>query len=205
MTDTKERIFGEAARLFAEKGYNVTTVREIGTAAGISDSVIYRYFDGKGAILDGIMDRFFEILKSYLLTPEKVDPLIGTLSPRELLNRCFPNFKQEDEDFMRRAYRILFMEQFTNEKAGEIVVRGLHDESARSVRYILDRLIELGEIPKYDTAFFSRLWARAMFSMAMSWLYRSDGGSGDVLKEYYDFHSQMVNVAVSGRVPAESG
>lgn len=205
MTDTKERIFGEAARLFAEKGYNVTTVREIGAAAGISDSVIYRYFNGKGTILDGIMDRFFEILKGYLLTPEKVDPLIGTLSPRELLSRCFPNFKQEDEDFMRRAYRILFMEQFTNEKAGAIVVSGLHDESARSVQYILDRLIERGEIPDFDTRFFSRLWARAMFSLAMSWMCCSDGGSADILEEYYDFHRKMVNMAVSGRVPAEAG
>lgn len=205
MTDTKERIFGEAARLFAEKGYNVTTVREIGAAAGISDSVIYRYFDGKSAILDGIMDRFFEILKGYLLTPEKVDPLFGTLSPREILRRCFPNFKQEDEDFMRRAYRVLFMEQFTNEKAGTIVTRGLHDESARSVQYILDRLIERGEIPQFDTAFFSRLWTRAMFSMAMSWMYRADSGSDDVLEEYYDFHRKMVNMAISGRVPAEAG
>lgn len=205
MTDTKERIFGEAARLFAEKGYNVTTVREIGAAAGISDSVIYRYFDGKGAILDGIMDRFFEILKGYLLTPEKVDPLIGTLSPRELLSRCFPNFKQEDEDFMQRAYRVLFMEQFTNEKAGAIVVSGLHGESARSVQYILDRLIERGEIPKFDTAFFSHLWARAMFSLAMSWMYCSDSGSADALEEYYDFHRKMVNMAVSGRVSADAG
>lgn len=205
MTDTKERIFNEAVRLFAEKGYNVTTVREIGAAAGVSDSVIYRYFIGKSAILDGIMDRFFEILKGYLLTPERVEALTGTLSPRELLQQCFPSFKQEDEDFMLRAYRVLFMEQFTNEKAGAIVVRNLHDESAQSVQYILDKLYEHGEIPDFDTRFFSRLWTRSMFSLAMSWMYHPDSGSANISEEYYDFHRKMIDMAISGRVPTVEG
>lgn len=200
MTDTKERIFDEATRLFAEKGYSLTTVREIGAAAGISDSVIYRYFTDKAAILDGVLERFLEMLKGYLLTSKQVDTLIDTLSSRELLNRCFPNFRKEDTEFMLKAYRVLFMEQLTNEKAAAIVTWGLHDESAHSVQYILDRLIDRGEIPDFDTQFFSRLWARAMFSLAMSWMSCPNSGISD---EYYDFHRKMVNMAVSGHVPAK--
>lgn len=45
-----------ARRLFAQRGFDATTTREIATAAGISDALIYRYFPGKDALLRAIID-----------------------------------------------------------------------------------------------------------------------------------------------------
>lgn len=48
---TRERIQTSAARLFAEKGFAQTTVREIAEAAKASESSIFTYFDSKDELL----------------------------------------------------------------------------------------------------------------------------------------------------------
>jgi AcrR family transcriptional regulator len=40
-----------AHRLFAERGYEATTVRDVAAAAGLTERTFYRYFDGKEGLL----------------------------------------------------------------------------------------------------------------------------------------------------------
>ncbi|QKW06634.1 TetR/AcrR family transcriptional regulator [Streptomyces sp. NA04227] len=59
----REQILGEAARLFAERGFHGVGVDEIGAAVGISGPGLYRHFAGKDAMLAellvGISERLF--------------------------------------------------------------------------------------------------------------------------------------------------
>ncbi len=55
-TNTKQRILDAALALFAEKGYDGTAMREIAQKAGINQSNIYYFFDGKSALLDEIIE-----------------------------------------------------------------------------------------------------------------------------------------------------
>lgn len=54
--DRRAQIVAAARRLFAESGFDATTTREIATAAGISDALIYRHFPDKKALLRAIVD-----------------------------------------------------------------------------------------------------------------------------------------------------
>ncbi|MCZ7414425.1 MULTISPECIES: SACE_7040 family transcriptional regulator [unclassified Streptomyces] len=60
----REQILGEAARLFAERGFHGVGVDEIGAAVGISGPGLYRHFAGKDAMLAellvGISERLHE-------------------------------------------------------------------------------------------------------------------------------------------------
>lgn len=49
-TDLRSRILREATRLFAERGYNATSVRELVEAAGCTKPALYYYFDNKEAL-----------------------------------------------------------------------------------------------------------------------------------------------------------
>ena len=53
---SRERILGHALALFAEHGYERTSVRMIADAAGISQGLLYNYFDGKQALLHAIFE-----------------------------------------------------------------------------------------------------------------------------------------------------
>jgi AcrR family transcriptional regulator len=45
-----------ALRLFATKGYEVTTTREIAAAAGCAEGLIHRYFKGKAGLLTALVE-----------------------------------------------------------------------------------------------------------------------------------------------------
>src|SRR5579872_4865394 len=45
-----------AAKLFAEKGYEHTTTREIAAKAGCAEGLISRYFEGKAGLLKKLID-----------------------------------------------------------------------------------------------------------------------------------------------------
>ncbi len=55
-TNTKERIIDSARELFAEKGYQQTTVMDISKKAGLSEAALYEYFQGKEGLLLTIPD-----------------------------------------------------------------------------------------------------------------------------------------------------
>jgi len=53
--DVRERLLIAAVRLFAEKGYSATSVREIVEAAGVTKPVLYYYFRNKEGVFDAMM------------------------------------------------------------------------------------------------------------------------------------------------------
>ena len=53
---TRDRILNSARRLFADKGYQKTTVVDISKQAGLSEAALYEYFQGKEDLLHMIPD-----------------------------------------------------------------------------------------------------------------------------------------------------
>ncbi len=53
--DTKGALLQAALTLFAEKGYEGTSVRAIAREVGLSESVLYAHFDSKRAIFDAVL------------------------------------------------------------------------------------------------------------------------------------------------------
>lgn len=74
----KQRIAAAAALLFAERGYSAVSLEDIGSAAGIGASGIYRHFESKQAILtallDAVVDRLLEDAERLHALDE--DPLV---------------------------------------------------------------------------------------------------------------------------------
>jgi AcrR family transcriptional regulator len=58
----RERILIAAAELVAKHGYHSVSMSDIGTAAGIVGSGVYRHFDSKAALLVALLDRVMQQL-----------------------------------------------------------------------------------------------------------------------------------------------
>lgn len=56
---TKDTLMQAAVRLFAAKGIDGTTTREIAAAAGVTEGAIYRHFAGKDALVEEIFHRHY--------------------------------------------------------------------------------------------------------------------------------------------------
>jgi AcrR family transcriptional regulator len=56
---TRARIEKEALRLFAERGVEGATIRDIAQAVGVADAALYRYYPSKDAIARDIFSRHY--------------------------------------------------------------------------------------------------------------------------------------------------
>jgi AcrR family transcriptional regulator len=56
----RNQILDAATKVFAEKGFHTTTIKDIAREASIADGTIYNYFENKEALMIGIFDRLNE-------------------------------------------------------------------------------------------------------------------------------------------------
>ncbi len=78
--DVRERLLDVATRLFVERGYAETGVREIARAAGATPGMIAYYFGDKIGLYEAMFDRVFERLFAEVQSlasnpPQNVDPI----------------------------------------------------------------------------------------------------------------------------------
>lgn len=80
INETQEKIINAATRLFGDKGYSSTSIKDICEEAGISKGGLFYYFDSKEAILYVIHDIFidYEIREALKIIDQEK-------SPREIL------------------------------------------------------------------------------------------------------------------------
>jgi len=79
--DTKTRIMDTARELFADRGYDSVSVRDITGAAGVNISMISYYFGGKEGLYEDILQGEFASIADII----KRDDSMGQVSPRERL------------------------------------------------------------------------------------------------------------------------
>jgi AcrR family transcriptional regulator len=80
----RDELLKIAARLFAERGFRNTTVRDIADAAGILSGSLYHHFDSKESMVDEILQTFQEelfagydeILNSHRPVREKIEAAV---------------------------------------------------------------------------------------------------------------------------------
>lgn len=110
---TRERIFDAAVSLFAERGYDRTSIRDIAGAVGITESAVYRHYPSKESILDAI----FTYVESRVYSP--LPPArVGGGSERSIFRDMLeglPRYIMADPSLVRIIH-ILFMEMHHNEK-----------------------------------------------------------------------------------------
>ncbi len=73
LVSTKEQIHQTACRLFRERGFHATSVRDIAEAVGIQGGSLYSHYEGKDELLWDIVnesaDRFFAAIRPVIDSP----------------------------------------------------------------------------------------------------------------------------------------
>jgi AcrR family transcriptional regulator len=74
--DTRRRLMAAALRLFAERGFDETTVEEIAAAADVASRTFFRYFPAKVDVLFADHDDLVGLLRDTLATRPPDEPIL---------------------------------------------------------------------------------------------------------------------------------
>jgi AcrR family transcriptional regulator len=142
----RQRILTAAAELVAERGYHEVGMADIGAAAGITGSAVYRHFDGKSAVLVAMFDRVIDDLtrEASDIVSSDSDPLVtlrGLIQTQirfvtndrtlaQVYHNEITNLPEEDRRRLRRKQR-LYIEEWVHVLAQ--LRPGLNDAMARAL------------------------------------------------------------------------
>lgn len=102
--ERREQLLAVGRRLFAEKGYDATSVEEIAARAKVSKPIVYEHFGGKEGLYAVVVDRETQTLLSELETALED----ASAHPRVLVERAtlaFLTYIEENEDGFRILVR----------------------------------------------------------------------------------------------------
>ncbi len=165
---TKEKILDAALTLFAENGYDGTSVEQIAKIVGIKAPSLYKHYKGKEDILNALIDssetRYEEMFGSEKNTGKIPD------SPEEFIKMTMGRiiFTMRDP-VIRKTRMFLVQEQFRNERISEVTTMHQLDGIQRMFAKIIKGMMDNGIVKKDDPALLSvELTAPAVLQIARS-------------------------------------
>jgi AcrR family transcriptional regulator len=139
--ERREQLLDVGRSLFAQRGFDATSVEEIAATAGVSKPVVYEHFGGKEGLYAVVVDREMSAL---------LDAITGALAssghPRDLLERAafaLLDYVETSSD----GFRILVRDSPVAQQTGSFA--SLLSDAASQVEHIMgQQLTERGFDPK---------------------------------------------------------
>jgi AcrR family transcriptional regulator len=173
--EVRKNILEAAKKLFYEKGYSSASIRDIANNSGITVGNVYRYFENKEKVLEGVVYPVYKKIMDYIELSESY------IKAGE--NKTFEDFRNEINNYI-----IQISEDFRLELL--ILFKGTQGTKFEKTRRELVSLIEnriyegLFKRMKMDdveAAFFSRIVARSFLDSLIMVI--SETGEPEKLKK----------------------
>ncbi len=150
-SDTKKRILDAALKVFAEKGYEATNVREIAEELGYTKSALYKHYKSKEEIWDALIDKLDIHYEKHFGSLDNLPPIPASGEELVQLVNKMTSFTINDEH-IRMIRKTVMMEQFRGEKVRDLATKHFLSGTRILFMNIFDQMLEQGTLKKYDTA-----------------------------------------------------
>ena len=169
IVNTKESILITALQVFAEKGYEASSVADIAGKLGLGKSALYKHYKNKRDILDSILSRMEDIDRAFK-EEHPYKSAEGQIDFKALEGYVFSHFCRWTEDEFCASFRkLLTLEQFSS------------DEMARLYRHYLTEgpVFELTDVFSSFGGSKAAAMGMAMYLYSPLYLYYSMYDSAD--------------------------
>ena len=174
----KQEILTIAARIFRQKGYNATSMNDLAKECGLFKGSLYHYFKNKEAILQEVIQSYFEYLLLYL------EPIISSnVMPTEKL-RMSLEIQMRAIEANRDAVSVALREDRAVENPYREAYIAQRNRLEDHLASIIEEGIEKGMFRKVDI----RLTTKAILGMcnwATVWYSRSGRLSSEAIAKHF--------------------
>lgn len=183
--DRREQIMDAALRVFARKGFDRATNKDIAREAGITPGLIYHYFAGKDALLQAAIQA-----RSPVQTVRTLPPDLGDLPPDKFLRVVLMELLNtvEDDKFLQ-LLRVYLSELLHNPQASALGIPAIQEGTKYLEEYLRAKM-KRREIRKTDPA----LAAQLILGSIMDIVLRRQILQDPIMLAYS--HEQIVNLSV---------
>src|SRR5574341_1914909 len=199
---TRKQILDASLRLFSERGFARTTVRDIARQAGITDAAIYYHFESKRELLEALVEE-----RGFLHSLQNLERLTAELPLAETviwMARGAIDLMDDNRDFLR----LIIMEGLGGDESAGEQYRRLIDLWERALRVVLGRYAAKGDVAEASVPTLAR---QIIYTILMAFednllgRHTTDGATSD---ERRDSQAEFVSEALSAclqSVPQPAG
>lgn len=195
--DTKNKILEVSLALFAQKGFDGVSVREIAKEVGVRESALYKHYKNKEDILDKIAEEMILVIrKTYeqQRVPESVEIEVAegyrNITEEQLCEMSWNIFEMFTEDPKLSNFRkLLVQEQFHNKAFAECYNKFFLEGVINSQAKTFMQLVNNGFLRKVD----ERIIALQFYGpiLLMFQLYDCEPQKKDEIKEMLFKHVRV--------------
>ena len=183
MNKTKRKIFETSMKLFAEKGYDATSIEEITATVGVAKGTLYYHFSSKEEIFNFLVEEGMKLLQNSIdIKTSKLPNYIDKIKAIILIQIKIV-VKYED------LITILLSQLWGNEKRNLKCKKHIY-EYINTIEKIVKKGIEVGQIQKGD----SKAIASEIYGLICSTLVYNQRKQEDieVAKLYHEFENTII-------------
>ena len=157
MNKTKRKIFETSMKLFAEKGYDATSIEEITATVGVAKGTLYYHFSSKEEIFNFLVEEGVKLLKNSIAI--KTDKLTNSIDKLKAIMLIELKVMIKYEDFMT-----IILSQIWGTSTRSKMCRGYIFDYIEQIQKIVEEGISKGEIIQAD----ANIIASGMFGFVCS-------------------------------------
>ncbi len=184
MNKTKRKIFETSMKLFAEKGYEATSIEEITATVGVAKGTLYYHFSSKEEIFNFLVEEGIKLLQNSIdIKTAKRNNYIDKIKAIVLIQIKIVS-KYED------IITILLSQFWGNENRNKRCQNQVF-EYIDKIEKIVQEGIQKGEIQKGDP----RIIASEIYGLICSTLIykKRENTEIDVMKLYHEYENTVIN------------
>lgn len=184
MNKTKRKIFETSMKLFAEKGYDATSIEEITATVGVAKGTLYYHFSSKEEIFGFLIEEGVKLLKNSIeIKTEKLENSIDKIKAIVLIQI---KIVAKYENIIT-----IILSQFWGTEQRNKKCQNLVYEYIGQIEKIVQEGIEKGEIKEGDT----RAIASEIYGLICSTLVykKREGEDMDVMRLYHEYENTVIN------------
>lgn len=183
MNKTKRKIFETSMKLFAEKGYDATSIEEITATVGVAKGTLYYHFSSKEEIFNFLIEEGIKLLQNSIdIKTSKLDNYIDKLKAVVLIQI---KIVTKYEDFIT-----ILLSQFYGKEARNQMCQKHIYEYINKIEKIVEDGMKVGQIKNGDVkAIASEIYAL----IASTLVYKMKNEKEiEVIKLYKEFENTVI-------------
>lgn len=184
MNKTKRKIFETSMKLFAEKGYDATSIEEITATVGVAKGTLYYHFASKEEIFNFLIEEGIKLLQNSVdIKTSKHSNYIDKIKAIVLIQI---KIVAKYENIIT-----IILSQFWGTEQRNKKCQNLVYEYIGQIEKIVQEGIEKGEIKEGDT----RAIASEIYGLICSTLVykKREGENMDVMRLYHEYENTVIN------------